>query len=231
MAQPLLSPRYEEGEKMRKVTILMVAVAVFLVSGNLAARGERIEFAKYKPVIQFVDPDSTLTAWYKQFVDTTTGDRSFNTFLMRLKGSDVFFERVRRAGVSEDDLSDLISDLTVIDWANIHKMDQQKWEGVRLAMVEFDVALGHTEGSLPKSARKEFRQEVFSKAEPLTAVAVGGARNKQSSVSAIDAMTLNLSEQKLSERINNAPPARAVSKPGTPTNTNMILLQNPYMPW
>lgn len=182
-------------------TISAVAVITLLLASalGLAETKGRWASAKYQPIAGFLGPEATLSLWFKQYVDTTSGDVGFKDFLMKLSNSDVLSERNRRAGLEHNQLYSPILTLLEKDMRNFERMDTHEKAEVRMAILELDIALAVIDATLPKSAHEEFRREILRGAKPLREVAMRPT-------SAIGAMALTLSERKVTERINQPVP-------------------------
>lgn len=182
---------------MKLLIKIVTIVAVVALSATAAAQKKnRLLVAKYQPVVQFLDIDTTLGQWFKQYVDTTSGSPSFKDFLNRLSDSEVLLHRSTRAGLSHNQLYSPVVTLLETKWSDIANMSDQDIASVRLAMVELDIALAAIEATFPSTAYEEFRREVIRGAKPLTEVA-------KLPMPAVEAMTFTIMTHKVSDRINN----------------------------
>lgn len=185
---------------MKKAITIIVAVAVVLIGFSLNAQDKRYAMAKYSPVADFIPISSTLGQWYKQYMDTTSGEPKFTDFLKKLASSEVLQQMGKRAGIQSNQIYSPIVTLSNKNWKAMDKMSDQELAGIGLAMGELDIALAAIEATIPVTAHEEFRREVIRGAKPLSEVATlpGTATG-----------TMTMMNHRVSDRINNVP-----AKPG-----------------
>lgn len=183
---------------MKKI-ITIIIVALIICSFGLAGAQPRsgLASAKYYPVAKFLNPESSLSVWFKQYVDTTSGNHEFGDFLKALSASEVLSQRSQKAGLSHNQLYSPIITLAEKNWDEMENMNAEELATVRLAMLELDVALAAIDATLPATAHEEFRREVIRGAKPLTGVAkLQKGSVEQSSPTTMQTLILE-------ERINN----------------------------
>lgn len=199
------------------VAIIVSLAVIFTSATALTQKMNRLTSAKYRPVTEFLEADSTLSQWFKQYVDTTSGAVNFNDFLRRL-GSEILRQRSRRAGLTHNQLQSPIVTLAGKDWNALdsNSMSKQELDSIRRSMLELDIVLAAIDATLPDTSLEEFRREVLRGAKPLTEVA-------KLPMSAVEAMTFTIMGSKVSERINNPPAKKTPPKITTPE-------MKPYFP-
>lgn len=207
---------------MKKIVIAIITLTLLVVaSTGFAGPNDRLTSAKYRPVIDFVGPDATLSKWFRQYVDTTNGGLTFNNFLKKLSTSEILYQRSNRAGLEHNQLYAPIIALLGEDWKSMDKMDEKDLASIKISMMELDIALAAVDATLPSQALEEFRREVLRGAKPLTEVA-------KVPRSATDVMTFTIMDHKLSDRLNKSGSSAPVNPPiNLPERTNPRL-ENPY---
>lgn len=217
---------------MKKIIIALAVMAVIFSSIELRAETKnKIYFAKYRPVANFLEEDSTLSKWYKLYIDTTESGGTFKDFLKKLSNSEVLWQRGIRAGLTHNQLYSPIIGLMDKDMNDLSDMNEKDRAAVRDFMLQLDVALAAIDSTLPTSAREEGQIEVFRGAKPLRAVAEAKPvkEDAKKPISAVEAMTFTLMTHKLSDRINEKSPVKAPQN--APRQMDDPRFENPYRPW
>lgn len=156
---------------MKKILLIALIIS-FISAPSLLSAKNNIYLAKYKPVSKFMDQNSTLSQWYMQYYDTTSGNRSFKDFLERIASSDVAFNEAKRRGIRNSQLTSLISELATFDLNNVKNIGENAWLIIKQNMDRLDVLLMSLEAYRTDSEKEEFRREIFRGARPLTEVAM-----------------------------------------------------------
>jgi len=181
---------------MQKIIGIITLFAIVFSSYALFAESrKRWASARYQPVAGFLESDATLSHWFKQYVNTTSGNPEFKDFLKRLVNSDILWQRNRRAGLTHNQLYSPLLTLTEKNWRRIDRMTPDEKRETKLAMLELDIVLAIIDATLPDSAHEEFRREVLRGAKPLREVA-------KLPKNAVEVMTFTLMGHKVSNRIN-----------------------------
>lgn len=211
---------------MKKIITIIVALLIIIMSGTSMAKPKNTADAKYYPVVQFVEYDSTLSQWYKQYIDTTKSNVTFNDFLKRLSTSEVLYQRSKRAGIEHNQLYSPLLLLVDKNWKQVDRMNSDQIENIRASMIELDIALGAIEATLPQTAYEEFRREVIRGAKPLTEIA-------EKPKTAIDFMTFTLMDHRVSDRLNQ--PVNIFDTPSSDKATRLVrppeLRNSWFSPW
>lgn len=186
---------------MKKLTSTILAVSILLLAlGVITVPRDGNAVTKYSPIVDFIDLNSTLGEYYKQYIDTTSGKKDIEDFLKRLSKSGALLQRYKRAGLTHNQLYAPIVTLLGIALDDINNLTEGQMATVRLSMVELDMALLAIMSTVVQNAQVEFRNEVLRMAPPLSEVA-------GLPPSAVETMkTLTVPEHKVSDRLNNPNP-------------------------
>lgn len=204
---------------MKKLITIMAIILMGLLSLNLNAQvRNKYASAKYSPVSEFMDINTVLGQWYKQYKDTTSGPSGFEDFLRKLSDSEILLQRSKRAGVSHNQLYSPIITLLNKDFAALDMMREEELSTIQISMVELDIALAAIEATVPDSAIEEFRREILRGAPPLTEIA-GAKKKTEGGVqklppSPVQVMQgLTVPEHKVSDTLNKPSPSLKTTPP------------------